>query len=59
MAALMKIPAMVRKMVLGQTEKHAAAQGATRVTHRHMTELAAEFGMDEQVLARFGPKGKA
>jgi flavin reductase (DIM6/NTAB) family NADH-FMN oxidoreductase RutF len=59
MAALMKIPAMVRKMVLGQTEKHAAAQGAARVTHRHMTELAAEFGMDEQVLARFGPKGKA
>ncbi|MBL8642528.1 MAG: DUF447 family protein [Rhodospirillaceae bacterium] len=59
MAALMKIPPFVRKMVLGQVEKHARGKGADRVTHQHMTDLAAEFGMDEAVLARFGAKEKA
>ncbi len=59
MADLMKIPAMVRKMVMGQTEKHARGQGSDRVTRQHMVELAAEFGMDEAVLARFGKKGEA
>jgi hypothetical protein len=59
MAALMKVPAFVRKMVLGQVEKHAQGKGANRVTHQHMTDLTAEFGMDEAVLARFGQKGKA
>jgi flavin reductase (DIM6/NTAB) family NADH-FMN oxidoreductase RutF len=59
MAELMKVPAFVRKMVTGQVEKHARGQGAERVTHRHMKELTAEFGMDDQVLARFGKKEKA
>jgi flavin reductase (DIM6/NTAB) family NADH-FMN oxidoreductase RutF len=53
MQDLMKIPPFVRKMVMKQTEKHTRKQGATRVTRRHMVELAAEFGMDEEVLARF------
>lgn len=56
MAELMKIPPFVRKMVMSQTEKHARGKGASRVTHQHMTELAAEFGMDEAVMARFGKK---
>lgn len=56
MAALMKVPPFVRKMVLGQVEKHARKSGADKVTHQHMTELASEFGMDAEVLARFGRK---
>ena len=56
MVALMKVPAMVRNMVMTQTEKHARSQGATRVTATHMRELAEEFGMDEAVLSRFGRK---
>ncbi len=59
MAALMKVPAFVRKMVLGQVEKHTKTQGAERVSLQHMHELTAEFGMDEEVLARFGRKEKA
>jgi hypothetical protein len=53
MQDLMKIPPFVRKMVMKQTEKYARKAGADRVTRRHMVELAAEFGMDEEVLARF------
>ncbi len=59
MAALMKVPAFVRKMVLGQVEKHAAGKGAAHVTLQHLTELTAEFGMDDEVMARFGKKGAA
>jgi hypothetical protein len=57
MQDLMKIPPFVRKMVMKQTEKHARKQGASRVTQQHMVELAAEFGMDEAVLARFRGRG--
>jgi flavin reductase (DIM6/NTAB) family NADH-FMN oxidoreductase RutF len=57
MQDLMKVPPFVRKMVMRQTEKHARKQGASRVTQQHMVELAAEFGMDEAVLARFRGKG--
>jgi hypothetical protein len=57
MQDLMKIPPFVRKMVMKQTEKHARKQGAMRVTQQHMNELAAEFGMDEAVLARFRGRG--
>jgi flavin reductase (DIM6/NTAB) family NADH-FMN oxidoreductase RutF len=59
MTDLMKIPPFVRKMVMRQTEKHARKQGASRVTQQHMIELAAEFGMDEAVLARFRGKERA
>jgi hypothetical protein len=58
MQDLMKIPPFVRKMVMKQTEKHARKQGASRVTQQHMVELAAEFGMDEAVLARFRSKNE-
>ena len=53
MQDLMKIPALMRKMVMHQTEKHARKQNATRVTKQHMIELAAEFGMDEAMIERF------
>jgi flavin reductase (DIM6/NTAB) family NADH-FMN oxidoreductase RutF len=53
MQDLMKIPALVRKMVMKQTEKHARKQNAHRVTKQHMMELAAEFGMDEAMIERF------
>jgi len=59
MAALMKVPAFVRKMVLGQVEKYATEKQAARVTLAHMTELMAEFGMDDAVMARFGSKAKS
>jgi flavin reductase (DIM6/NTAB) family NADH-FMN oxidoreductase RutF len=58
MADLMKIPAMVRKMVMSQTEKHARKQNATQVTKQHMMELAAEFGMDEEMINRFRGRNK-
>ena len=58
MADLMKIPAMVRKMVMNQTEKHARKQNATQVTKQHMMELAAEFGMDEEMINRFRGRNK-
>jgi len=53
MQELMKIPPFVRKMVMKQVEKHALKAGAARVTVDHMTATAAEFGMDEAMLARF------
>jgi flavin reductase (DIM6/NTAB) family NADH-FMN oxidoreductase RutF len=59
MADLMKIPAMVRKMVMKQTEKHALKQNATQVTKKHMMELAAEFGMDEEMIDRFRGRKKS
>lgn len=58
MADLMKIPALVRRMVMSQTEKHARKQHATQVTKQHMMELAAEFGMDEEMINRFRGRKK-
>jgi flavin reductase (DIM6/NTAB) family NADH-FMN oxidoreductase RutF len=57
MQDLMKIPPFVRKMVMKQVEKHARKLGAARVTAQHMTDTAAEFGMDEAMLSRFRGKG--
>jgi flavin reductase (DIM6/NTAB) family NADH-FMN oxidoreductase RutF len=53
MQELMKIPPLVRRMVMKQVEKHTRKTGAARVTVDHMTATAAEFGMDEAMLARF------
>jgi flavin reductase (DIM6/NTAB) family NADH-FMN oxidoreductase RutF len=50
---LMKIPALVRKMVMKQVEKHARKEGATRVTQQHMMQTAADFGMDADMIERF------
>lgn len=59
MQDLMKIPALMRKMVMHQTEKHARKQNATRVTKQHMIELAAEFGMDEAMIERFRGRNRS
>jgi len=53
MQGLMQIPPAVREMVTTQVETYAAGKGATTVTMTHMTELMAEFGMDQAVMARF------
>jgi flavin reductase (DIM6/NTAB) family NADH-FMN oxidoreductase RutF len=58
MQDLMKIPALVRKMVMNQTEKHARKSNSNRVTKQHMMELAAEFGMDEAMIERFRGRKK-
>jgi len=57
MQELMKIPPFVRKMVMKQVEKHARRHGAAFVTVEHMTATAAEYGMDEAMLARFRGRG--
>jgi flavin reductase (DIM6/NTAB) family NADH-FMN oxidoreductase RutF len=57
MQELMKVPPFVRNMVMRQVERHAGKQGAARVTARHMTDAAAEAGMDEAMMERF--RGKA
>jgi flavin reductase (DIM6/NTAB) family NADH-FMN oxidoreductase RutF len=57
-AELMKIPPFVRRMVMGQVEKHARKHGAQLVTVDHMTATAAEFGMDAAMLERFRGKRK-
>jgi hypothetical protein len=58
MQDLMKIPALARKMVMKQTEKHAGKLNAHRVTKQHMMELAAELGMDEAMIERFRGKNR-
>jgi hypothetical protein len=45
---------MVREMVMTQVETYAKGKGAEEVTMTHMSELMAEFGMDEALMARFG-----
>jgi hypothetical protein len=44
-------------MVMKQVEKHARRHGAAFVTVEHMTATAAEYGMDESMLARFRGRG--
>jgi flavin reductase (DIM6/NTAB) family NADH-FMN oxidoreductase RutF len=50
---LMQIPVALRKMVAGQLEEHAQNKGATTVTAQHMTEMAEEYGIDKELMARF------
>lgn len=51
--ALMAIPVALRKMVSEQMEEFARNKGATEVTHAHMKEMAQEYGIDEELMARF------
>jgi len=51
--ALMGVPVALREMVAGNLEEHAKAKGAEQVTALHMKEMAAEYGMDEDVMSRF------
>ena len=50
---LMDIPVALRKMVAERLEEHAKAKGAAMVTTDHMTEMAEEYGIDEELMARF------
>ena len=51
--ALMGIPVAVRKMVSERLEEHAQAKGAATVTAQHMIEMGEEYGIDEELFARF------
>jgi flavin reductase (DIM6/NTAB) family NADH-FMN oxidoreductase RutF len=50
---LMDIPVALRKMVAGQLEEHAQKKGASAVTAQHMIEMAEEYGIDKELMARF------
>ena len=50
---LMEIPVALRKMVAQQLEEHAQKKGATEVTAAHMAEMAEEYGIDQELMARF------
>jgi len=51
--ALMGIPVAVRKMVAERLEEHAQDKGASAVTAQHMIEMGEEYGIDEELFARF------
>lgn len=51
--ALMGIPVQVRKMVSERLEEHAQAKGAPSVTAQHLVEMGEEYGIDEELFARF------
>jgi hypothetical protein len=51
--ALMGIPVAVRKMVAERLEEHAQDKGASSVTAQHMIEMGEEYGIDEELFARF------
>jgi hypothetical protein len=50
---LMDIPVALRKMVAGQLEEYAVNKGADTVTAAHMVEMAEEYGIDQELMARF------
>lgn len=52
-AALMQVPVPVRKMVSERLEEHAKGKGAPSVTAQHMIEMSEEYGIDEELFARF------
>lgn len=51
--ALMNIPVAVRKMVAERLEEHATEKGAKAVTAQHLVEMGEEYGIDEELFARF------
>jgi flavin reductase (DIM6/NTAB) family NADH-FMN oxidoreductase RutF len=51
--ALMNIPVAVRKMVSERLEEHAQDKGAPAVTAQHLVEMGEEYGIDEELFARF------
>ena len=50
---VMEIPVALRKMVAGQLEEYAQSKSADQVTAEHMKEMAEEYGIDEELMARF------
>lgn len=53
-AALMEVPAALRKMVVDNTETWVRERGSDQVTLALFTQMAREYGMDEAMLQRFG-----
>ncbi len=51
--ALMNIPVAVRKMVSERLEEHAQDKRASSVTAQHLVEMGEEYGIDEELFARF------
>jgi len=51
--ALMGVPVALREMVAERLEEHAKGKGAEQVTALHMKEMSAEYGIDEDLMARF------
>ena len=51
--ALMDIPVAVREMVAERLEEHATARGAPAVTAQHLVEMGEEYGIDQELFARF------
>jgi hypothetical protein len=51
--ALMGVPVALREMVAERLEEHAKGKGAEQVTAVHMKEMSAEYGIDEDLMARF------
>lgn len=52
-AALMDVPVALRKMVCEQVEEFARKKGDATVTARHMLDMAEEYGIDSELMARF------
>ena len=52
-AALMDVPVALREMVCGQVEEFARKKGDATVTAQHMLEMAEEYGIDSELMARF------
>ena len=52
-AALMEVPVALRKMVCEQVEEFAAKKGDATVTSQHMRDMANEYGIDADLMARF------
>ena len=50
---LMEIPVALREMVAGQLEEYATNKGDPAVTAQHMKEMAEEYGIDQELMARF------
>lgn len=55
--ALMQIPPTVRALVIDNTEQAAKEEGLDVVTLKFFRELAAEYGMDDELLERFRSGG--
>ena len=56
-AALMQIPPGVRALVISNTEDAAREKGHDIVTLKFFQDLAAEYGMDDEIMERFRSGG--
>ena len=52
-AGLMAVPHTMRKMIVDQVEEYARKKGDENVTNARFLEMSEEYGIDEELLARF------